>query len=73
MTSLNLLSIVVFLPLAGAIAAAFFPADEPGQQRAVALVTSLLDLPRRGRGLLRRSACYDGLARNVASAQTLVS
>jgi NADH-quinone oxidoreductase subunit M len=41
-TSLNLLSIVVFLPLAGALAAAFFPADEPGQQRTVALVTSLL-------------------------------
>jgi len=37
----NLLSIVVFLPLAGAIAAAFFPASESGQHRALALVVSL--------------------------------
>jgi NADH-quinone oxidoreductase subunit M len=39
--STNLLSIVVFLPLAGAVAAAFFPASEAGQHRALALVVSL--------------------------------
>jgi len=39
--SSNLLSIVVFLPLAGAVAAAFFPASESGQHRALALVVSL--------------------------------
>jgi NADH-quinone oxidoreductase subunit M len=37
----NLLSLVIFLPLAGALAAAFFPAAEPRQHRAIALVTSL--------------------------------
>jgi len=37
----NLLSVVVFLPVAGAVVAAFFPADEPGQHRALALVVSL--------------------------------
>ncbi len=38
---MNLLSLVVFLPLAGAIAAAFFPPAEAGQHRALALVVSL--------------------------------
>jgi len=36
-----LLSLVVFLPLAGALLAAFFPGDEPRQHRVIALVTSL--------------------------------
>jgi len=39
--SLNLLTVVIFLPLAGAVAAAFFPADEPNQHRALALLFSL--------------------------------
>jgi NADH-quinone oxidoreductase subunit M len=38
----NLLSIVIFLPLAGALAAAFFPGSEARQHRAIALVTTLV-------------------------------
>jgi NADH-quinone oxidoreductase subunit M len=38
----NLLTAVVFLPLAGALALALLPRDETGQHRAVALVVSLL-------------------------------
>ncbi len=41
MASLDLLSVVVFLPAAGAVAAAFLPAGEPGQHRTLALVVSL--------------------------------
>jgi NADH-quinone oxidoreductase subunit M len=37
----TLLSVVVFLPLAGAVLAAFFPGGEAGQHRALALVVSL--------------------------------
>jgi len=37
----NLLSIVIFLPVVGAIAAAFFPAGEPRQHKALALVITL--------------------------------
>jgi NADH-quinone oxidoreductase subunit M len=37
----NLLTLVIFLPVAGAVAAAFFPATEPRQHRALALVVSL--------------------------------
>jgi len=36
-----LLSIAIFLPLAGALAAAFIPAAERGQHRAIALIASL--------------------------------
>jgi NADH-quinone oxidoreductase subunit M len=39
--SLDLLSIVVFLPLAGALAGAFFPAAEGGQHKVLALVVSI--------------------------------
>ncbi len=38
---MNLLSLVIFLPVAGAIAQSFFPAAEKGQHRAIALVVSL--------------------------------
>jgi NADH-quinone oxidoreductase subunit M len=38
----NLLSLVIFLPLVGAVAAAFFPAGEPRQHKAIALVISLV-------------------------------
>jgi NADH-quinone oxidoreductase subunit M len=38
----NLLSIVVFLPVVGALAAAFFPAAEPKQHKVLALVVTLL-------------------------------
>jgi len=37
----NLLSVVIFLPLAGAILSAFFPRGEAGQHRVLALVVSL--------------------------------
>jgi NADH-quinone oxidoreductase subunit M len=40
----NLLSVVTFVPLAGALVAAFLPRDEAGQHRALALVVSLLTL-----------------------------
>ncbi|HEX7489918.1 MAG TPA: Fe-S-binding domain-containing protein, partial [Anaeromyxobacteraceae bacterium] len=42
MAQTNLLSIVVFLPVVGALAAAFFPAAEPKQHKALALVVTLL-------------------------------
>jgi NADH-quinone oxidoreductase subunit M len=38
----SLLSVVIFLPLVGAIAAAFFPGTEARQHRAIALVSSLV-------------------------------
>jgi NADH-quinone oxidoreductase subunit M len=38
----NLLTVVVFLPLAGAVALAFLPPGEARQHRAIALVTALL-------------------------------
>ncbi|MFL5299964.1 MAG: NuoM family protein [Anaeromyxobacteraceae bacterium] len=38
---MNLLSVVIFLPLAGAILSAFFPRGEAGQHRVLALVVSL--------------------------------
>jgi NADH-quinone oxidoreductase subunit M len=38
---MSLLSIVVFLPLLGAVAAAFLPASEAGQHRAVAVAVSV--------------------------------
>jgi len=38
----NLLSVVTFIPLVGAIALVLIPRDEPGQHRAFALSTSLL-------------------------------
>jgi NADH-quinone oxidoreductase subunit M len=38
----NLLSLVIFLPLAGAVLAAFLPRGEAGQHRVLALVTSLV-------------------------------
>ena len=41
MAQTNLLSIVVFLPVVGAIAAAFFPATEPKQHKALTLVVTL--------------------------------
>jgi NADH-quinone oxidoreductase subunit M len=42
MTSGALLTIVVFLPVAGAVLAAFLPRGEPGQHRALALAVSLV-------------------------------
>ena len=39
---MNLLSVVTFIPLVGAIALVLIPRDEPGQHRAFALSTSLL-------------------------------
>jgi NADH-quinone oxidoreductase subunit M len=39
--NLDLLSVVVFLPLAGAVAAAFFPASEGGQHKALAFLVSI--------------------------------
>ena len=41
MSQTSLLSLVIFLPVVGAIAAAFFPATEARQHRAIALVASL--------------------------------
>ena len=41
MSQSNLLSIVVFLPLAGAVAAAFFPPAEPKQHKALALIVTI--------------------------------
>ncbi len=41
---MNLLSVVTFVPLAGAVAAALLPRDEAGQHRALALVVSLVTL-----------------------------
>src|SRR5512144_239409 len=38
---MNLLTVVTFLPVLGAIALAFFPRDEKGQHRALAFVVSL--------------------------------
>src|SRR5512144_580446 len=38
---MNLLTVVTFLPILGAVALAFFPRDEKGQHRAVAFVVSL--------------------------------
>ncbi|HET7753142.1 MAG TPA: NADH-quinone oxidoreductase subunit M [Anaeromyxobacteraceae bacterium] len=38
----TLLTIVIFLPLAGALLSAFLPAGEPGQHRAIALTVSLI-------------------------------
>jgi NADH-quinone oxidoreductase subunit M len=40
----NLLSVVTFVPLVGALAAALLPRDETGQHRALALVVSLVTL-----------------------------
>jgi NADH-quinone oxidoreductase subunit M len=40
----NLLSVVTFVPLAGALAAVLLPRDEAGQHRALALLTSLITL-----------------------------
>ncbi len=42
MSQTNLLSLVIFLPLVGAVVAAFFPAVEPRQHKAIAFVTSLV-------------------------------
>ncbi len=42
MTQGNLLTLVVFLPLAGAVAAAFFPGREAGQHKALAFVVTLV-------------------------------
>jgi NADH-quinone oxidoreductase subunit M len=41
---MNLLSLVTFVPLLGAVAAVLLPRDEPGQHRALALVVSLVTL-----------------------------
>lgn len=41
---MNLLTVVTFVPLLGALAAALLPRDEAGQHRALALVVSLLTL-----------------------------
>ena len=41
---MNLLTVVTFVPLLGALAAALLPGDEPGQHRALALSVSLLTL-----------------------------
>ena len=41
---MNLLTVVTFVPLLGALAAALLPRDEAGQHRALALSVSLLTL-----------------------------
>ena len=41
---MNLLTVVTFLPLLGALAAALLPRDEAGQHRALALVVSLVTM-----------------------------
>ena len=40
----TLLSVIVFLPVLGAVAAAFFPASEPRQHKALALVVTLVTM-----------------------------